>query len=123
MFEIIMTSGKKKMLAAESATLRKEWVRYLWKAMHLSTSGLGTTHRKREVCEQQSINSNIYADVECFVEPMDTTCSPADPEPDSTFPTSEEPVYQNFHQPNSFQTNEEIRLDGDYDILPARNSK
>ncbi|XP_043957045.1 uncharacterized protein LOC122822443 [Gambusia affinis] len=40
LFEIIMTNGKKKMLAAETAALRKEWVGHLWQAMHLSSSGL-----------------------------------------------------------------------------------
>ncbi|XP_054891143.1 uncharacterized protein LOC129363214 [Poeciliopsis prolifica] len=40
LFEIVMTNGKKKMLAAETAALRKEWVGHLWQAMHLSTSGL-----------------------------------------------------------------------------------
>ncbi|XP_040919230.1 uncharacterized protein LOC121198917 [Toxotes jaculatrix] len=38
MFEIIMKNGKRKMLAAETAALRKEWVGHLWQAMHLSTS-------------------------------------------------------------------------------------
>ncbi|XP_071329962.1 uncharacterized protein [Trachinotus anak] len=38
MFEIIMTNGKRKMLAAETAALRKEWVGHLWQAMHLSTT-------------------------------------------------------------------------------------
>ncbi|XP_074552419.1 uncharacterized protein LOC141809334 [Halichoeres trimaculatus] len=38
MFEIIMTNGKRKMLAAETAALRQEWVNNLWQAMHLSNS-------------------------------------------------------------------------------------
>ncbi|XP_035511409.1 uncharacterized protein LOC118323529 [Morone saxatilis] len=38
MFEIIMTNGKRKLLAADTAALRQQWVGYLWQAMHLSTS-------------------------------------------------------------------------------------
>ncbi|XP_045888730.1 uncharacterized protein LOC123958966 [Micropterus dolomieu] len=57
MFEIIMTNGKRKVLAAETAALRKEWIGYLWQAMHLSSSGVSDTHH--EVCEQRErINSS-----------------------------------------------------------------
>lgn len=57
MFEIIMTNGKRKVLAAETAALRKEWIGYLWQAMHLSSSGVTDTHH--EVCEQRErINSS-----------------------------------------------------------------
>ncbi|XP_055079824.1 uncharacterized protein LOC117375396 [Periophthalmus magnuspinnatus] len=124
MFEIMMTSGKRKMLAADTAALRKEWVRYLWQAMHLSASGLGTTHAKREACEQQNTNINIYSDVECFVEPIHTSRGPPDTEPDFTCPSSEEPIYQNtdfYQSKGNNRVNEDTRLDGVYDVLPARN--
>ncbi|CAN9505915.1 unnamed protein product [Ophioblennius macclurei] len=59
-FEIIMTNGKRKVLAAETQALRKEWIDHLWQAMHLSTSGVvdyRATHR--QVDEQQAnLNSN-----------------------------------------------------------------
>ncbi|XP_029365288.1 uncharacterized protein LOC115048127 isoform X2 [Echeneis naucrates] len=59
MFEIIMTNGKRKMLAAETEALRKEWVGHLWQAMHLSTSvvseALGT--RPEESQLRDRINS------------------------------------------------------------------
>ncbi|KAL2101256.1 hypothetical protein ACEWY4_003017 [Coilia grayii] len=38
-FEMTMKNGKRKVLAAETAELRQEWVRQLWQAMHLSGSG------------------------------------------------------------------------------------
>ncbi|XP_073351024.1 uncharacterized protein [Pagrus major] len=59
MFEIIMTNGKRKLLAAETAALRQEWVGYLWQAMHLSTTGVSrSTHL--EVGEQlERTNSSI----------------------------------------------------------------
>ncbi|XP_026180084.1 uncharacterized protein LOC113140476 [Mastacembelus armatus] len=54
MFEIIMTNGKRKMLAAETAALRKEWVGHLWRAMHLSTSRVPeSASTDLEVCELQ----------------------------------------------------------------------
>ncbi|KAM6905333.1 uncharacterized protein FYW49_015345 [Xenentodon cancila] len=54
MFEIIMANGKKKMLAAETAALRKEWLRHLWQAMHLSTSGAWNSGSSQlQVCDQR----------------------------------------------------------------------
>ncbi|KAM6965902.1 uncharacterized protein LKV04_018404 [Tautogolabrus adspersus] len=57
MFEIIMTNGKRKMLAAETAALRQEWVEHLWQAMNLSTSGISDSRSMRTnsvvpVCSQ-----------------------------------------------------------------------
>ncbi|XP_034046619.1 uncharacterized protein LOC117528152 isoform X2 [Thalassophryne amazonica] len=39
LFEIIMTNGKRKVLAAESAADRNEWIEHLWRAMRLSSCG------------------------------------------------------------------------------------
>ncbi|XP_050929886.1 uncharacterized protein LOC108880389 isoform X2 [Lates calcarifer] len=47
MFEITMTNGKRKMLAAETAALRKEWVGHLWQAMNLSTSRISESSSTR----------------------------------------------------------------------------
>ncbi|XP_044036948.1 uncharacterized protein LOC122868747 [Siniperca chuatsi] len=60
MFEIIMTNGKRKVLAAETAALRKEWVGHLWQAMHLSASGVSDSKNIHfEMCEQRErINSS-----------------------------------------------------------------
>ncbi|XP_062389116.1 interactor protein for cytohesin exchange factors 1 [Sardina pilchardus] len=44
-FEITMKNGKRKMLAAETPEMRREWVSQLWKAMQLSGSG-----RSRSLC-------------------------------------------------------------------------
>ncbi|KAK6312263.1 hypothetical protein J4Q44_G00179270 [Coregonus suidteri] len=38
-FEITMKNGKRKVLAAETADLRTEWIGQLWRAMHLSGPG------------------------------------------------------------------------------------
>ncbi|KAL7379457.1 hypothetical protein ABVT39_027633 [Epinephelus coioides] len=60
MFEIIMTNGKRKVLAAETAALRKEWVGHLWQAMNLSSSVVSDTRGTQlDVCEQQDrLNSS-----------------------------------------------------------------
>ncbi|XP_030591504.1 uncharacterized protein LOC115784432 [Archocentrus centrarchus] len=53
-FEIIMTNGKKKVLAAETEDLRKEWVGHLWQAMHLFLSETSvSTDAQLDVCEQR----------------------------------------------------------------------
>ncbi|XP_058509215.1 uncharacterized protein LOC131475258 [Solea solea] len=54
MFEITMKNGKRKMLAAETAALRREWVHQLWEAIHLSfcrSSDSGDTNL--DECEQR----------------------------------------------------------------------
>ncbi|XP_074512990.1 uncharacterized protein LOC141781271 [Sebastes fasciatus] len=62
MFEIIMTNGKRKVLAAETEALRKEWVGCLWQAMNLSTSVVSDRSTHHEVCEQRErINSSLPA--------------------------------------------------------------
>ncbi|XP_059204125.1 uncharacterized protein LOC131983433 [Centropristis striata] len=62
MFEIIMNSGKRKLLAAETAALRQQWVGSLWQAMNLSTSLLSDSRRLQlKVCEQQRERLNSSA--------------------------------------------------------------
>ncbi|XP_035470361.1 uncharacterized protein LOC118288410 isoform X2 [Scophthalmus maximus] len=60
MFEIIMKNGKRKMLAAETAALRKEWVGQLWQAMHLSASRISMqcSDADLEECEQPDRQSS-----------------------------------------------------------------
>ncbi|CAL8305538.1 unnamed protein product [Merluccius merluccius] len=44
-FELMMTNGKRKLLAAETAALRTAWLGQLWRAMHLchqASSQLGS---------------------------------------------------------------------------------
>ncbi|KAL3053877.1 hypothetical protein OYC64_006247 [Pagothenia borchgrevinki] len=73
-FEIIMTNGKRKVLAAETAALRKEWVRCLWQAMHLSTSGLSDSRSPNlEVCEQRerlNTSAPIYSNIDSVMESL-----------------------------------------------------
>ncbi|XP_034751259.1 uncharacterized protein LOC117958756 isoform X2 [Etheostoma cragini] len=74
MFEIFMTNGKRKLLAAETAALRKEWVGLLWQAMNLSTSVVSDSRStQHEVCEQRGrLNSStpISSHSDCVMELM-----------------------------------------------------
>ncbi|XP_028311487.1 uncharacterized protein LOC114468662 isoform X2 [Gouania willdenowi] len=47
MFVITMTNGNKKVLAAETAALRQQWVEHVCKAMYLSSNSVSDTHDSR----------------------------------------------------------------------------
>ncbi|XP_014908577.1 uncharacterized protein LOC106960138 [Poecilia latipinna] len=151
LFEIIMINGKKKMLAAETAALRKEWVGHLWQAMHLSSSGLPDSRGPDlEMFDQRgSLSSNmsislcsdsvrevrpprplsassehIYSETEGFTSSI---CPPEDED-------SDDATYQNLRRPltsieapkdpdqSTEMSYEEQRQDVLYDVLPARQS-
>ncbi|XP_027898509.1 uncharacterized protein LOC114160228 isoform X1 [Xiphophorus couchianus] len=151
LFEIIMTNGKKKMLAAETAALRKEWVGHLWQAMQLSSSGLSDSRDPDlEMFDQRgSLSSNmsislcsdsvrevlptrpfstssehIYSETEGL---SSSICPPEDED-------SDDATYQNLRRPltsnkptedpdqSTEMSYEEQRQDGLYDVLPARKS-
>ncbi|XP_075994873.1 uncharacterized protein LOC142989285 isoform X3 [Genypterus blacodes] len=108
-FEITMTNGKKKVLAAETADLRKEWVGNLWKSMQLSNSRITGAER---LCEQRDADGSVASSV----------------------PSSEEPIYQNptdFTQQDNGQrlncapglSGQTTKDNGDYDFLPLRNAE
>ncbi|XP_034566578.1 uncharacterized protein LOC117831810 [Notolabrus celidotus] len=148
MFEIIMTNGKRKMLAAETAALRQEWVAHLWQAMHLSSSGSSNRSTHLQVCEHRDrMNSiipvssqrdsvidylpprplsapvsHIHHDIRSITSPA---CLPENLE------ALEEPTYQNLElnqaggsvdspQCSRGFSNAERTKEGDYDFLPVR---
>ncbi|XP_071386807.1 uncharacterized protein [Centroberyx affinis] len=152
-FEITMTNGKRKVLAAETAALRKEWMGHLWQAMHLSSSG--STHL--DVCEQGErlhSSSHSYSDCDSVTRrlPARPLSAPAVPgrrlHEDSgtlsslSFPVeldSKEAAYHNTlpawkyqhhnderlsgtHGSSRFSRVEERQEEGDYDVLPPRNT-
>ncbi|XP_071768455.2 uncharacterized protein LOC139921944 isoform X2 [Centroberyx gerrardi] len=152
-FEITMTNGKRKVLAAETAALRKEWIGHLWQAMHLSSSG--STHL--DVCGQgERLHAGTHS---CSDRDSVTGGLPARPhsapavpgrslhEDSSTlsslpFPVeldSEKAAYRNTlpawkyrhhnnerlsstHGSSGFGSVEERQEEGDYDVLPPRNT-
>ncbi|XP_008415101.1 uncharacterized protein LOC103469293 [Poecilia reticulata] len=151
LFEIIMTNGKKKMLAAETAALRKEWVGHLWQAMQLSSSGLSDSRDPDlEMFDQRgSLSSNmsiislcsdgvrevqptrplsassehIYSETEGFTSSI---CPPEDEDEDG-----DDATYQNLRRPLTSieppdeppeMSDEEQTQDVLYDVLPARKS-
>nr|XP_015801256.2 uncharacterized protein LOC107376598 [Nothobranchius furzeri] len=143
LFEIIMMNGKRKILAAETADLRKEWVGHLWQAMQMSSSGIydpGIT--EFDLYDRERLNSDSVMEV-VPLRPM------------STFSTSEhiyaetggislpscvheeedsnEDLYQNVKQPLDRRVNapqpsghlrcEENKPEELYDVLPSRTSR
>ncbi|XP_012727843.2 uncharacterized protein LOC105933023 isoform X1 [Fundulus heteroclitus] len=147
LFEIVMTNGKKKMLAAETAALRKEWVGHLWQAMQFSSSGLfdpedmdgvifdpraransGISLCSDSVMEVQPARPLSTSSEHIYSEPgilAPSVCRPADQE-DSE---DDDATYQNprrqLHCSNPTEDpdcSEEQRQDGLYDVLPARKT-
>ncbi|XP_037834458.1 uncharacterized protein LOC108239314 [Kryptolebias marmoratus] len=142
-----MTNGKRKMLAAETADLRKDWIGHLWQAMQLSSSGHfdAKVTEFEEYDQRERLNSdsvmevaparplstyssseNIYAEAEDMTSPA---CPPEERH-------SEEDIYQNIQRPlNSRNPNDPIVTDPQssewsyrdkqenlYDVLPSRRS-
>ncbi|XP_078081923.1 uncharacterized protein LOC144501787 [Mustelus asterias] len=60
-FEIVMKSGKRKLLAAESSDLRTVWMEFLWKAMQLPGPG-----KKNSSC--------TWHDIPCLIERAASLC-------------------------------------------------
>ncbi|XP_029913061.1 uncharacterized protein LOC115363117 [Myripristis murdjan] len=176
-FEIIMTNGKRKVLAAETAALRREWMGHLWQAMHLSSSGAldhGNTHL--DVCEQReslqcstnSCSDNDSVSGSLPARPLSAPALPDQPRPEDRRTLSapalpdqprpedrtalssfcfteqldgEEPTYLNTlpackrqHEHHNderlsgatwyseFSSEKEQQQEGDYDVLPPRNT-
>ncbi|MEQ2203721.1 hypothetical protein XENOCAPTIV_002710 [Xenoophorus captivus] len=151
LFEIIMTNGKTKMLAAETAALRKEWVGHLWQAMQLSSSGhLDSRDPDLEMFDQRGrvdSSKSISMCSDSMMElkpsrPLSTSSEHIYSEARSLTPSvcrpeeedSDEATYQNLprhlncHYPTEDpgwsieMSYEEPQSDGLYDVLPARKS-
>ncbi|TDH02817.1 hypothetical protein EPR50_G00156540 [Perca flavescens] len=151
MFEIIMTNGKRKLLAAETAALRKEWVGLLWQAMNLSTSGVSDSRStQHEVCEQRErLNSSapisshservmellparplsaptghVHHKIKSIASPI---CLSEEPECEEAMQQNTLPAcsYQHYNSDslNSPQWSSGLsNAEGDYDILPRRTT-
>ncbi|XP_063760874.1 uncharacterized protein LOC134878635 isoform X2 [Eleginops maclovinus] len=148
MFEIVMTNGKRKVLAAETEALRKEWVTCLWQAMNLSTSGISDFRSTNlELCEQRErLNSSAAIASHSVMESLParplsapaptnrihhdiwSTASPncpseeLNPEEATQQNTSPACGYQQHNVTSSVCPSRVSNTqEGDYDILPLRN--
>ncbi|XP_054463184.1 uncharacterized protein LOC129098221 [Anoplopoma fimbria] len=138
-FEIIMKNGKRKVLAADTAVLRKEWVGHLWQAMHLSTSVVSDSRSTHvDVCEQRErVNSSAPIFSHSVMEslPARPLSAPSHIQHEirsiapSEEPDREETLYQNtlpdcsyqHHNGSQWTSGWSNAVEGDYDILPLRN--
>ncbi|XP_062264381.1 uncharacterized protein LOC133971152 [Platichthys flesus] len=148
MFEIVMKNGKKKMLAAETADLRQQWVEQLWKSMHLSGCRISdVSPRHFEGREQRDgLTSTMRSQpVRPLSAPTPSTQSPRETRSVALAvrlpqePNSEEAVYENFPSACKYQqltggglnvpqrssglSSAQGRPEGDYDVLPLRIKK
>ncbi|TRY83090.1 hypothetical protein DNTS_000661 [Danionella cerebrum] len=92
LFEIIMKNGKRKMLAADSAHVRQEWIHQLWKAMLLLVPDTNTS--TGEPVDDLALDAQSNADV--TIESLQT------------------------HNELEQSTEEFLLMDNDYDVLPSR---
>ncbi|XP_055366874.1 uncharacterized protein LOC114860419 isoform X2 [Betta splendens] len=141
MFEMILKNGKQKLLAAETAALRQEWVGHLWQAMLLSTSVVP----RPDACEPRDRNSSVPARAlgDSAMEtlparplsapaPLDRIREESWASAYAELSAGEEPTRRNtpLHQANSDRvhalpwfgelSSTECSQDGDYDVLPRR---
>nr|XP_046270068.1 interactor protein for cytohesin exchange factors 1 [Scatophagus argus] len=124
MFEIIMTNGKRKLLAAETAALRQEWVGHLWQAMHLSTSRVSNSHleayeqREREDSSSPTCSHSVSVTESLPARPLSALTGHEIRSVDSHIFSSEE--LNSADIPISPQWSSGLSKEGDYDVLPAR---
>ncbi|XP_056609526.1 uncharacterized protein LOC130426660 isoform X3 [Triplophysa dalaica] len=117
LFEMTMKSGKKKMLAADTADVRQLWMEQLWKAMMLNGPD-----RTRPVPDGEQISDNKSETQPCLSEDTyarDNRCLSFDQESFHSFRSITDDK-QSLHTDNEMEmSTEEISLT-DYDILPPR---
>ncbi|XP_069380552.1 uncharacterized protein [Paralichthys olivaceus] len=147
MFEIVMKNGKRKMLAAETAALRKQWVGKLWQAMHLSACWISdVSDTQLEEWEQRDgLNRTVSLPARPFSAPTPSVHIPCETRsvPPPVCPpeeaNSEEAVYGNMPWACKYQqlsgdglndpqwsgglSSSQDRREEDYDVLPLRNKR
>ncbi|KTF93224.1 hypothetical protein cypCar_00047316, partial [Cyprinus carpio] len=131
LFEITMKNGKKKMLAADTADVRQEWMEQLWKAMLLNgpdRSGSitnGCHCSLRHVTELLPDNNLEIRSSHCEESSTETSSTSVDRclsiDQESFFAVADE-TQDSLHTKNEMEqsTEEFLLTDHDYDVLPSR---
>ncbi|XP_068606397.1 uncharacterized protein [Brachionichthys hirsutus] len=128
MFEIVMTNGKRKVLAAETAALRQEWIEHLWQAMHLSSSRDSDSRRRPlQVSEQPERTDGDPVEEPPSPQGLSASADHAPPDNGGTsFPGSLSEELNGDKSPpstNGLNIADEDEDEVDYDVLPARNEE
>ncbi|XP_016344039.1 uncharacterized protein LOC107690271 [Sinocyclocheilus anshuiensis] len=112
LFEITMKNGKKKMLAADTADVRQEWMDQLWKAMLLNDPDRSGSITNGQ-CEESNTETSSTS--------VDSRCLSIDQESFQSFAVADE-TQDSLHTDNEMEqsTEEFLLTDYDYDVLPSR---
>ncbi|XP_039542975.1 uncharacterized protein LOC120489856 isoform X2 [Pimephales promelas] len=125
LFEITMKNGKKKMLAADTADVRQEWMDQLWKAMLLNGPDRSGSVSNGELVPDNNPEARSSqcegSSTETCSTSMDSRCLSIGQESFQSFTDADE-SQETLRTDNVLEqsTEEFILTDYEYDVLPAR---
>ncbi|XP_067229915.1 uncharacterized protein [Chanodichthys erythropterus] len=125
LFEITMKNGKKKMLAADTADVRQEWMDQLWKAMLLNGPDRSGSVSNGELVPDNNLETQSSwceeSNTETGSGSMDSRCLSIGQESFQSFTDANE-TQESLHTDNEMEqsTEEFILTDYEYDVLPSR---
>ncbi|XP_056114103.1 uncharacterized protein LOC130090641 isoform X2 [Rhinichthys klamathensis goyatoka] len=125
LFEITMKNGKKKMLAADTADVRQEWIDQLWKAMLLNGPDRTGSVSNGELVPDNNPEARSSrcegSSTETSSTSMDSRCLSIGQESFQSFTDADE-TQETLHTDNEMEqsTEEFILTDYEYDVLPSR---
>ncbi|XP_016134942.1 uncharacterized protein [Sinocyclocheilus grahami] len=120
LFEITMKNGKKKMLAADTADVRQEWMEQLWKAMLLNGPDRSGSLTDGELVPDNNPEIRSSRCEESNNETSSTSVDSLDQESFQSFAVADE-TQDSLHTGNEMEqsTEEFLLTDCDYDVLPS----
>ncbi|XP_067285013.1 uncharacterized protein [Pseudorasbora parva] len=120
LFEITMKNGKKKMLAADTADVRQEWMDQLWKAMMLNGPDRTGSVSNGELVPDNNLEAQSNQCEESNTETgstlVDSRCLSIGQESFQSFTDVDETQDNEMEQ----STEEFILTDYEYDVLPSQ---
>ncbi|KAK9977567.1 hypothetical protein ABG768_019374 [Culter alburnus] len=125
LFEITMKNGKKKMLAADTADVRQEWMDQLWKAMLLNGPDRSGSVSNGELVPDNNLETQSSwceeSNTETGSTSVDSRCLSIGQESFQSFTDANE-TQESLHTNNEMEqsTEEFILTDYEYDVLPSR---